>query len=206
MRETRVSSPGSGRSPGERNGTPLQYVCLGNAMDRGTWRATVHGVARVGHDTATKPPPCIFNYWKHKEHDRDLHSQRRGLSTFNLRVGTTSVRHRHVRGRHGFPTELHHPQRPQRSNGRGEDRIRCIKTRALRPAEGSLKLCLDGLQNSPGPPRSVRGCPWRSGEGRPHSVLTLLPVCSPALSINWRVSFQTTPSGIMHIKTMWRRS
>ena len=41
--------PGSGRSPGEGNGNPLQYSCLGNAMDRGAWRATVHGVARVGH-------------------------------------------------------------------------------------------------------------------------------------------------------------
>ena len=46
--------PGSGRSPGERNDYPLQYSCLGNPMDRGTWRATVHGVARVRHDLATK--------------------------------------------------------------------------------------------------------------------------------------------------------
>ena len=36
--------PGSRRSPGERNGNPLQYACLDNPMDRGTWRATVHGV------------------------------------------------------------------------------------------------------------------------------------------------------------------
>ena len=36
----------SGRSPGERNGNPLQYSCLGNPMDRGAWRATVHGVAK----------------------------------------------------------------------------------------------------------------------------------------------------------------
>ena len=38
--------PGSGRSPGEGNGSPLQYSCLGNPVDRGTWRATVHGVAK----------------------------------------------------------------------------------------------------------------------------------------------------------------
>ena len=38
------SIPGSGRSPGEENGNPLQYSCLGNPMDRGTWWATVHGV------------------------------------------------------------------------------------------------------------------------------------------------------------------
>ena len=40
------SSPGSGKSPGEGNGYPLQYVCLGNPMDRGTWWATVYGAAK----------------------------------------------------------------------------------------------------------------------------------------------------------------
>ena len=35
--------PGSGRSPGEGNGNTLQYSCLGSPMDRGAWRATVHG-------------------------------------------------------------------------------------------------------------------------------------------------------------------
>ena len=39
------SIPGLGRSPGEGNGNPLQYSCLGNPMDRGAWQATVHGVA-----------------------------------------------------------------------------------------------------------------------------------------------------------------
>ena len=39
------SIPGSGRSPGEGNGNPLQYSCLENSMGRGAWRATVHGVA-----------------------------------------------------------------------------------------------------------------------------------------------------------------
>ena len=38
------------RSPGEGNGNPLQYPCLENFMDRGAWRATVHGVAKVGHN------------------------------------------------------------------------------------------------------------------------------------------------------------
>ena len=41
----------------EGNGNPLQYSCLENPMDRGAWQATVHGVARVGHDLVTKPPP-----------------------------------------------------------------------------------------------------------------------------------------------------
>ena len=35
--------PGSGRSPGEGSGYPLQYSCLENSMDRGTCQATVHG-------------------------------------------------------------------------------------------------------------------------------------------------------------------
>ena len=39
-------NPGSGRSPGERNGNPLQYSCLGNPMDRGAWWITVHGVTK----------------------------------------------------------------------------------------------------------------------------------------------------------------
>ena len=39
-------TPGSGRSPGEGNGYPLQYSCLENTMDREAWRATVHEVAK----------------------------------------------------------------------------------------------------------------------------------------------------------------
>ena len=38
--------PGLGRSPGERNGNPLQYSCLGNPMDRGALWAMVHGVMK----------------------------------------------------------------------------------------------------------------------------------------------------------------
>ena len=40
------SIPGLGRSPGIGNGNPLQYSCLQNLLDRGAWRATVHGVAK----------------------------------------------------------------------------------------------------------------------------------------------------------------
>ena len=40
------SIPGSGKSPGEGNGNPLQYSCLENPMDGGAWWATVHGVAK----------------------------------------------------------------------------------------------------------------------------------------------------------------
>ena len=48
------SIPESGKSPGEANSNPLQYSCLGNPMDRVAWRATVHTVARVRQDLATK--------------------------------------------------------------------------------------------------------------------------------------------------------
>ena len=38
--------PRSGRSPGEENGNPLQYSCLGNPMERGAWQVTVYGVTK----------------------------------------------------------------------------------------------------------------------------------------------------------------
>ena len=41
-----ASIPELGKSPGEGNGNPFQHSCLGNPMDRGVWRATVHGVAQ----------------------------------------------------------------------------------------------------------------------------------------------------------------
>ena len=47
LRETQALTPGSGRSPGEGYGNPLQYSCLENPMDRGAWRPAVHGVAKT---------------------------------------------------------------------------------------------------------------------------------------------------------------
>ena len=49
------------------NGNPLQYSCLENPMDREAWWATVYGVARVGHDLATKlstTTTTVTNYHK----------------------------------------------------------------------------------------------------------------------------------------------
>ena len=43
--------PRSGRFPGEGNGNPLQYSCLANPTDRGTWRAIVYGVAKESDTT-----------------------------------------------------------------------------------------------------------------------------------------------------------
>ena len=45
------SMPGSGRSPGGGSGTPLQYSCLGNPMDKGDWWATVYGVTKESDTT-----------------------------------------------------------------------------------------------------------------------------------------------------------
>ena len=45
------SIPGLGRYPEEGNGNPFHYSCLGNPMDRGAWRATVHGVAKESDTT-----------------------------------------------------------------------------------------------------------------------------------------------------------
>ena len=49
-------NPWVGNIPGEGNDNPCQYSCLKNPMDKGACRATVHGVVRVGHYLATKPP------------------------------------------------------------------------------------------------------------------------------------------------------
>ena len=54
------SIPGSGRSPREGNGNPLQYSSLGNPTDRGALRATVHGVQRVRHNLETKQQMDYF--------------------------------------------------------------------------------------------------------------------------------------------------
>ena len=55
------SIPGSGRSTGEGNGSPLQYSCLGNPMDRGAWQAEAHRSQRVKHDLATKQQTRILS-------------------------------------------------------------------------------------------------------------------------------------------------
>ena len=51
------SIPGLRRSLEVGNGNLLQYSSLENSMDREGWQATVHGVTRIRHSLATKPPP-----------------------------------------------------------------------------------------------------------------------------------------------------
>ena len=48
------SIPGPGRSPGGGNGTPLQYSCLENPMDKGAWMVTVHGISESDTTEATE--------------------------------------------------------------------------------------------------------------------------------------------------------
>ena len=52
-------APGSVRSPGERNGNPLQYSCLDNSLDRGAWWVTVHGVSKSRTQLSTQS--CKFS-------------------------------------------------------------------------------------------------------------------------------------------------
>ena len=60
--EDTVSILGSGRCPEEGNGNPLQYSCLENSMDRGTWQATVHGTAELDMtEQAHKPASTVRN-------------------------------------------------------------------------------------------------------------------------------------------------
>ena len=61
------SVPGWGRSPGEGNGSPLQYCCLENPMDRGAWWATVHGVTKsqtqLSAHTCIGTDPVLYIYY-----------------------------------------------------------------------------------------------------------------------------------------------
>ena len=71
------SIPGLGRCPEVENGNSLQYSCLGNSTDRGAWPATVHRVARVRHDPATKQQHYI-------EHKTELMFTRSGVLRITL--------------------------------------------------------------------------------------------------------------------------
>ena len=57
---------------GEGNGNPLQYSCLENPMDSGAWQATVHRVARVGHDLETRE----------REREREILTSAKILTSF----------------------------------------------------------------------------------------------------------------------------
>ena len=58
--ESTALIPGSGRSPGEESGYPLQYCCWENPIDRGAWWAIVHGVSEL--DTTEHAHICTFSH------------------------------------------------------------------------------------------------------------------------------------------------
>ena len=72
------SIPQSGRSPGEGNGNPLQYSCLGNPMDRGAWQATVHGVAKSWTRLSTTTQLPVFLFVKYANHSKRLNILKKG--------------------------------------------------------------------------------------------------------------------------------
>ena len=85
------SIPGLGRSPGEGNGKPLQYSCLKNSMDRGAWRAAVHGVEKSWtrlydyhfHRLPYDPPlVSVHDYWKNHSFDYTTLCQQSDVSVF----------------------------------------------------------------------------------------------------------------------------
>ena len=69
MQETRVRSPGREDSPGEGNGNPLQYSCLGNPMNRGAWWATFHGVTKESDTTERLHFHFTIVYFLHVQFD-----------------------------------------------------------------------------------------------------------------------------------------
>ena len=106
--------PGSGRSPGEGNGNPLQYSCLENPMDRGAWWATVHEITkRVRHHWATS----IF--------------------TFFRVVGVILIKT--LRFLRGWREKDTNPE-ARLTNGRGAGRRRIQRTRSVRVTTASPRL------------------------------------------------------------------
>ena len=75
------SIPESGRSPGERNGKPLQCSCLGNPMDRGAWWATVDGVAKswMGLSACTCTHAHTHARTQREREGRNTHPKRKGM-------------------------------------------------------------------------------------------------------------------------------
>ena len=91
------SIPGSERSPGERNGYSLQYSCLGNPMDRGAWRATIHSFIQW---LFTEPILCARHCSRHQG-AQGQSKQIKPPATFmpcssGVRLGyVTDVNHKH---------------------------------------------------------------------------------------------------------------
>ena len=78
--------PGSGRSPEEGNGNPLQYSCLENPMDKEAWRATVHSVAKSWTQLSNFTFfLSFFLYWLNREESGQL-EDRNGSEIFTMYI------------------------------------------------------------------------------------------------------------------------
>ena len=76
--------PGLGGSPGGGNGNPLQYSGLGNPMDRGAWRATVHGITKESDAMSDKSPHTHTHTHAHAHARTHAHTHTRPLTQFPL--------------------------------------------------------------------------------------------------------------------------
>ena len=89
------SVPGSGRPPGGGHGNPLQYSCLENPMDRGTWRATVHRVAELDTTEATKHVGtyyiCTHIYEFFEKYFKGLKALKCHVSKVSLCIGSFPI-------------------------------------------------------------------------------------------------------------------
>ena len=104
------SIPGSGRSPGERNGYPLRYSWLENSKDRGAWRATVHGVTLSWTQLSDLTPPLVTegpSCHRNQEPSREL--------TFDLQLCSHQL-HLHNQGGSNLG-----------SNKKSETALRCME-------------------------------------------------------------------------------
>ena len=98
------SIPGLKRTPGGGNGTPLQYPCLGHAVDRGAWQPTVQGVSKIRHNTHTMPNVSAGFYciWKSCLHYFLPFLPLHPIFTFHLKKFFFSCTSQHIRLQ--FPT------------------------------------------------------------------------------------------------------
>ena len=80
--------PGSGRSPGEGNGNPLQYSCLENSMDGGAWWATIHGVTKSQIRLSDFTFLSFFLSTLHETLSLRLDSASEGMQTVTKRIDT----------------------------------------------------------------------------------------------------------------------
>ena len=93
MQEAQVQSLGWEDSPGEGNCNPLQYSCLENPMDRGAWRATIHGVTKkVRYDLVTEKQQALtlFSGGYLQKHSSSHHHHYAAVSTLALHLGLNS--------------------------------------------------------------------------------------------------------------------